>query len=223
MGMRMGLIPAAGTASRMRGLPKFLLPVSDNVQTLVEHHVELMANFVERIVIPTRPENYELLERLELPDYVEIKAITTSTMSETVVEVLDQEDFETCILGMPDTYYASRNPYEILSREPQLDINLALWATKPSQRGQVGSVELDLNNRVVRCEDKSLEWNFGQHWGALRFNSSALNLLDPRTPHVGFIINPALEAGLLVGGQLMEGEYFDCGTFAEYKRCVGFI
>lgn len=221
--MRIGLIPAAGTASRMRGLPKFLLPVSENVQTLVEHHVELLSEFVDHIYIPTRPENAELLERLGLPDFVEIKVLSTATMSETVHATLVDVTFENCILGMPDTFYASKNPYESLANDPDVDVKLALWRTKPSQLGQVGSVELALDNQVLRCEDKSTEWDFGQHWGALRFNGAALRLLDPATPHVGFIINPSIEAGLSVAGDLMEGEYFDCGTFAEYKRCVASI
>ncbi len=219
----MGLIPAAGTASRMRGLPKFLLPVSDNVQTLIEHHVALMAEFVDNIIIPTRPENLELLGRLGLPPFVQLKVLNTATMSETVEAALNGVAFENCILGMPDTYYSSKNPYKELAEGAELDVKLALWKTKPSQRGQVGSVELDEDLRVLRCEDKSQEWDFGQHWGALRFNRAALDLLDPATPHIGFIINPSIEAGLAVAGEMMSGEYFDCGTFAEYKRCVGSI
>lgn len=207
----------------MRGLPKFLLPVSDNVQTLIEHHVELLADFVDKIIIPTRPENVELLERLGLPTFVQIRVLTTATMSETVEAALKGVAFENCILGMPDTYYSSKNPYEALADGPELDVKLALWKTKPSQRGQVGSIELDESLKVLRCEDKSPEWDFGQHWGALRFNRAALDLLDPATPHIGFIINPSIEAGLAVAGDMMLGEYFDCGTFAEYKRCVGSI
>jgi choline kinase len=221
--MKIGLIPAAGTASRMRGLPKFLLPVSENVQTLIEHHVELLAEFVDKIIIPTRPENVELLERLGLPQFVEIKALTTATMSETVQVAMNEVAFESCILGMPDTFYASKNPYKALAEDHELDVKLALWKTKPSQRGQVGSVELAENMKVLRCEDKNTKMDFGQHWGALRFNRAALRLLDPATPHIGFIINPSIEAGLAVEGELMSGEYFDCGTFSEYKRCVGSI
>lgn len=218
--MKLGMLPAAGTASRMRGLPKFLLPVTENVQTLIEHHVELLADLVDKILIPTRPENVNLLERLNLPDKVELSILSTETMSETLRKALRGVNFESCILGMPDTFYASRNPYLTLAQDPEADVKLALWATKPSQRGQVGSVELGADEEILRCEDKSQAWDFGQHWGALRFNEPALELLDPRTPHVGFLINPSVAAGLKVIGTTIEGEYFDCGTFSEYRRCL---
>jgi MobA-like NTP transferase domain len=218
--MRVGLLPAAGTASRMRGLPKFLLPVSENVQTLIEHHVELLADLVERIYIPARPENMNLLERLSLPSTCELIAMNTETMSETVHRALEAVEFDNCVLGMPDTFYVSRNPYIDLSRDSDLDVKLALWRTKPSQRGQVGSIELDDDNTVLRCEDKTQKWDFGQHWGAMRFNRRALSLLEPTTPHAGFLITPSIEDGLSVKGEMMDGEYFDCGTFSEYKRCV---
>jgi hypothetical protein len=220
-----GLIPAAGTASRMRGLPKFMLPVSESVGTLIEHHVKLLSSFVNIIVIPTRPENVSLLTRLNLPENVHVTVLETATMSETVSRALGPIDFDHCILGMPDTYYLdSDNPYQTLATSmTETDVSLAIWRSTEEQRGQVGSIELERDHKVIRCADKDSNNHFGWHWGALAFNRSALNQLDPNTPHVGYMINPSLEHGLQVSATEISGNYFDCGTFSEYVRCLNSI
>lgn len=222
--MRIGLLPASGTASRMRGLPKFLLPVSENVETLLEAHIRMMLEVVDRVLLPIRTENIEIVRRLSLRDSVELIPLATSTMSETVSKVLSKVKYDTCTLGMPDTYFTNErvevNPYLGLSNMNDEVARLGVWPTNPSQRGQVGSVKLDANNFVLRCEDKSEEFNFGYHWGVLSFKSEALQYLDPTTPHVGYLINPVLAAGHKIIAKKIEGHYFDCGTFREYQRCL---
>jgi|694.fasta_scaffold44931_8 hypothetical protein len=221
MTSNIGLIPASGTASRMRGLPKFLLPYENSVKTLLERHVEMLKPFVERILIPTRPENLELIDRLRFPSFVELVELTTSTMSETVNLTLKNQEFDLCFVGMPDTYYLGQDPYkELFNLEG--DVRLACWPTAPSQVGNVGSVDL-VQGRVRQVQDKNPELDFGRHWGAIAFNKKALNYLDSDTAHVGFIVNPSIEAGLSVKAQDIDGEYVDCGTFSEYRRLLSLL
>jgi choline kinase len=219
--LKIGLIPASGTASRMRGLPKFLLPFENSVKTLMERHIEMMEQHVDRILIPTRPENLELIERLKFPSFVELVPLITSTMSETVNLALDKVDFELCILGMPDTYYLGQDPYKALVNLAG-DVRLACWPTVSSQVGNVGSVEI-VGGRVTQVQDKNPRVDFGRHWGAIAFNKSALEHLDSSTPHIGFIVNPCIEAGLIVDAEDIEGDYIDCGTFSEYRRLLSLI
>jgi hypothetical protein len=221
MNKNIGLIPASGTASRMRGLPKFLLPYENSVKTLLERHVEMLEPFVERILIPTRPENRELIHRLVLPSFVELVELTTLTMSETVNLTLVNQEFDLCLLGMPDTYYLGQDPYKELIKING-DVRLACWPTAESQIGKVGSVEI-IEGLVRQVQDKNPEFDFGRHWGAIAFNKKALNYLDSNTAHVGFIVNPSIEAGLAVAAQDIDGEYIDCGTFSEYRRLLSLL
>lgn len=213
MNSNIGLIPAAGTASRMRGLPKFLLPYENSVKTLLERHVEMLLPFVEKILIPTRPENLELIARLKFPSFVESVELTTLTMSETVNLMLQNQEFDLCFVGMPDTYFLGQDPYKELFNLNG-DVRLACWPTAPSQVGNVGSVDI-VEGRVRQVQDKNPELDFGRHWGAIAFTKEALSYLDSDTAHVGFIVNPSIEAGLSVQAQDIDGEYIDCGTFSE--------
>lgn len=221
MTANIGLIPASGTASRMRGLPKFLLPYENSVKTLLERHVEMLEPFVDKILIPTRPENLELIDRLKFPSFVELVELTTSTMSETVNLSLKNQDFDLCLLGMPDTYYLGQDPYKELVNLKG-DVRLACWPTAASQVGNVGSVDL-AEGRVRQVQDKNPELDFGRHWGAIAFNQKALSYLDSGTAHVGFIVNPSIEAGLRVEARDIDGEYIDCGTFSEYRRLLSLL
>jgi hypothetical protein len=202
-----------------------MLPVSDAVGTLIEHHIKLMSPFVDFIIIPTRPENVSLLSRLNLPGHVLITVMETETMSETVLRALNPIDFDHCILGMPDTYYLdSNNPYETIAAQmAEHDVTLAIWKSTDEQRGQVGSVELDSTQKVTRCADKDSSNHFGWHWGALSFNKTSLQNLDPKSPHVGYLINPSIAQGLNIGASKITGNYFDCGTFSEYLRCLNSV
>ena len=166
MNSNIGLIPASGTASRMRGLPKFLLPYENSVKTLLERHVEMLLPFVEKILIPTRPENLELIERLKFPSFVELVELTTLTMSETVNLTLQNREFDLCFVGMPDTYFVGQDPYKELFNLNG-DVRLACWPTAPSQVGNVGSVDL-VEGRVRQVQDKNSELDFGRHLGGYR-------------------------------------------------------
>jgi hypothetical protein len=52
------------------------------------------------------------------------------------------------------------------------------------------------------------------------FNLNFVNILDEKMPHPGYGINKALQSQLKVDARIMSGEYFDCGTFDEYKNLL---
>jgi len=83
----------------------------------------------------------------------------------------------------------------------------------------VGSVEL-VDGKVTQVQDKNKATDFGRHWGAIAFSKATLRCLDSKTPHIGFIVNPAIEAGFTVTAEDVAGEYVDCGTFGEYRRLL---
>jgi len=59
------ILPAAGLASRMRGIPKFLLPIDKAYISLLEVHISNLSDICERIYLPTRPELAPIIKSLD--------------------------------------------------------------------------------------------------------------------------------------------------------------
>lgn len=222
-----GILPAAGSAVRMRGLPKFLLPSSVEYETLLERHVRNMLDYCQTVWIPTRPDLVPLLQSLGFAsDRVVIVSLATQSMTETAMKVANISNADKFMLCMPDTYFYGEQPYEELSKLDS-SVKLACWTIRPEQMGKLGQVKFENegadNGVIVSSRDKDPECKFEHSWGALTFNREFINLGQPEMPHVGYIINPAIENGLNVKGFTLEGNYFDCGTPREYLQLVGKI
>jgi hypothetical protein len=101
-----GLIPCAGRATRLGGLPKFLLPCGTNLSSpstrggalcLMSRLIIDMRKYCVRIVVPSSPTNDELIKTYVLPqlprnvrDHVDVLDIgITDTMTETVLRARD--------------------------------------------------------------------------------------------------------------------------------------
>jgi hypothetical protein len=197
----------------MRGIPKFLLPIRPGPETLLEHHVRLMEDVCDRILIPTTAESLPFLSGMALPARVTLLTLKTDTMAETVVQALAGERFNQCILGMPDTYYEG-NPYQALSMINQ-PLALAVWKSREDQKGKLGSVQLE-DNKVLQVVDKDPQQEFGVHWGAMAFSHDVANTIDSNWDTVGNLIHATIRAGTTVEAALIPGDYYDCGTFGEY-------
>jgi len=138
-----GILPAAGLATRMRGLPKFLLPCDDQYTTLIEKHVTKLLSTCETVWIPTRPEQTILLETLGLSsDRVVVVPMTTGTMTQTVLRLANISGAPRFVLVMPDTYFFGEQPYEYLATSKN-ELNLACWDIRPEQRGKLGQVLIE--------------------------------------------------------------------------------
>ena len=207
----------------MNGLPKFLLPISEQQQCLLDYHVALMASGVDRIIIPTRDEWASLLHSFDFGPRVEVIPMTTRTMAETVKVSLEGIDYDTCVLGMPDTYFVGGNPYQELAKAPRADVSLTAFTTRPEQAGRVGSVLIEGDNRVSDHADKEPERDFGSHWGVIEFSREVEQFLSPDATTGGYLISEALSRGMDVRGYAAGYPYFDCGTFAEYLQCLAFV
>lgn len=214
------ILPAAGQAMRLRRLPKFLLPSDDNATTLIEKHIEVLENICDIIWLPVRPDLIPLVHDLNLGTRIIPVALSTNTMTETVLRVCQISGSENFILGMPDTAFLGENPYsELKTALTQTNLGLAIWETAPSQRGKVGSVQLK-DGEIVDSVDKDVHSELPYHWGAMSFNRDFLRVLTPEMPHTGYGIRGFLENNDPITPILVKGEYFDCGTFGEYKRFI---
>jgi choline kinase len=217
-----GILPAAGLATRMRGLPKFLLPCDDRYTTLIEKHVSNLLETCDTVWIPTRPEQTILLETLGISsDRVVVVPMTTETMTQTVMRLANISGANRFVLVMPDTHFFGEQPYEYLA-EAKSDLNLACWEIRQEQRGKLGQVLIEggARGRVLDSKDKDPNCQFPHSWGAMSFSRAILEVADGTMPHTGYTINPALAAGMTVEGNVFSGKYFDCGTPREYLEML---
>lgn len=209
------IIPAAGLATRMRGIPKFLLPCDSTYTTLIEEHINALLKNCETVWIPTRPELVLLLDSLGLAkDRVIILPMSTQNMTQTVGKVLQITKAENFHLIMPDTFFYGEKPYETLSPNPDL-VDLACWKIREDQKGKLGQVLIQ-GEVVLDMKDKDINCAYEHSWGALAFNRKLLNYADPSDPHIGYAVRNALNSGESVSARIMRGKYFDCGTPSEY-------
>ncbi len=214
------ILPAAGLSSRMRGIPKFLLPVDIEYTTLLEHHLENLSLICENIFLPTRKDLISLIESLEFNnDKLKIIEMQSETMSETVINTIDSSDANHFILTMPDTFFTGESPFELLDREP-LICEIACWKIRDEQRGKLGEVLIDENNSVLQIVDKKPDNGFEFAWGALTFSKELIKYIDIKDPHIGYAVANALEKKEVIKALKLEGKYYDCGTPQEYLKLL---
>lgn len=213
------IVPAAGNAIRMRGLPKFLLPCDANYQTLLEKHITSLLETCETVWVPTRPEFIFLLESLGVSnERVIILPMVTGSMTETIFEILKITNNKYFHLVMPDTYFKGDSPYSKLNLVPSL-ADIACWKIRPEQKGKLGQVNI-INNRISDIIDKDPSCEFEYSWGSLTFHRSLLNYASAEEPHIGFALKSALENGESLSAKIIDGKYYDCGTPAEYVNML---
>jgi NDP-sugar pyrophosphorylase family protein len=214
------ILPAAGSATRMRGLPKFLLPCGFEDENLLERHIAGLIEFCENIYIPINPIFLPILEHSNLRLFgARLIPMTTQTMMETIFRVVEETASVRFMMIMPDTYFQGTQPYSELALS-EAQIQLALWRIRSDQNGKLGQVDLDSASYVRDSKDKDPSCTYIHSWGAMALNSELLKAGNDRMPHLGHLINPLLESGVKVEGRIMEGQYFDCGTPSEYVKML---
>lgn len=216
------IIPAAGKATRFGGIPKFLLPLSkDNF--LIKHHASdlLIENTNIKKVIATSSENYDTLKRMNLD--VDLIQIESQTMNETVIKVLESyPDYDDFLLTMPDTYFSDNQIVNNLFNkyiEKEKTCSLGLFEIKDFQIGKLGQCKLNGDN-VEKVIDKDKNCNFEYAWGLIIWNKKFNKFINPKDPHIGYIINPIIKKKYNVSYSISNSQYYDCGTFDEYKKLL---
>ena len=211
-----GILPAAGQASRMRGIPKFLLPCDEKYTTLLEYHCEMMLQKCELVWIPTRSEFVHLIESLKLPpDRVVVIPMNTGSMTETVMRILGIAKANQFALTMPDTFFDEGQPLDYLDSKTEL-VELGLIKIRDQQRGKLGQCEFDEKGRVTKIIDKDVKCEIPFAWGALTFSRNLEKFMSSEQPHIGYAVSRSIDAGCEVRSRIIPGNYYDCGTPSEY-------
>ena len=218
------VIPAAGLASRIGGVPKFLLPTPEDV-SLIKYHVDLAQQYANQVVVVTRPEWAHVMHK-ELQDsesHIIVKE--TKTMTETVVTALRLVSSDVCVVQMADTYLGSGKILKDISEvsaEKQTDC-LAIWRTRESQMGKLGQVQLkavakDLNS-VIKMVDKDPTFHTGLHWGAIALHKPNYAKWDLTLSHIGLVLERKLNVEKEeILALITDEQYFDLGTKSELSE-----
>lgn len=144
-------------------------------------------------------------------------------MTETVLSAYPKYgEKEAVLFGMPDTYIEDERCYaKLVAALADCDVAVGVFYTRPEQRDKLGMCRLDENTaQVLEVIDKSRAHDLIWAWGALAWKPVFWQYLKPDMPHVGYALNPAIEAGLKVCAVTMEGGYWDCGTPEEYFALI---
>jgi len=213
------ILPAAGQASRMRGLPKFLLPCDKDYLTLLESHIDKCLQYANNIWIPTRPDLIQLIDALNIKSTkVLVFPFNSRSMNDSISRVLDISSSEFFQVIMPDTFFDSSDPYGELDPNPEV-ADVAIWKIRPEQVGKLGQLRID-QSHILDIQDKNPLCNYEYSWGALNFSrqlSPFINVLDP---HIGYALQAAIHNSKKVSFKKMKGNYYDCGTPTEYIKLL---
>ena len=218
-----GLLPAAGNATRIHGLPKYLLPVPGGY--LLQQHIQgMQAMGCSLIMTMVNDTNAKILECVT-PSVNLYTAEHHDTMTQTVLSALDcmgeHRQNEPILFAMPDTYWQSPHVYLLLKRavEDGADVAVALFKSRPKQHTQGGMCRIE-GTQVTEVIDKPAQSDLQYIWSALAWSPVFWSHLHPNDPHVGYGLSRAITAGLDVRAVVCEGEFWDCGTPERYFECI---
>lgn len=224
----MHIIPAAGRATRIGGIPKYLLPINSEAKPILKFHIEMaLANQLPVCVVVNPKIKDFILELFEKWNFANVHLISaiTSTMTETIQVALDALITSPQIISvsMPDTLSSDmlKLKYSSLKELRDLENSLALWKIRPEQRGKLGQVNLSSDKlRVEKMIDKDPASELIWSWGMFSLESQYLIGFHPKDAHPGISMSKLLQDGFDLKYVIQEGRYWDCGTTAEYSAVL---
>ncbi len=227
----MHIIPAAGSATRMKGIPKYLLPVGLDSKPLIFHHLEaaLEANLRD-VFVAIAPTMQEYMKELlkDFKESVHLLPIQSISLSDTLIQSYEfsksQNREEVVSVSLPDTYnsgFLDRSFVEALVKVRSYSRGLMLWKIAINQKGKMGQVDFDLKNFQAKdIVDKDLNCDYEHIWGAFSLLGSDIQKLNIKNATVGDDINSMIHSGHRFHCEVVNGRIFDCGTITEYVETL---
>jgi hypothetical protein len=209
-----GLLPASGKATRLSGIPKFCLPISED-ETLLEWHCRHLSEVCDEIRVSTRHEWLPIVRKLNLPNIVKVFEIAPSTMPDAISKLRAHNIEDLCIIGMPDTIIsdATSSHYESLSSSKS-NVALALWSCTDELKGKVGQVDLDQTGRFLDAKDKVAECTYPLMWGALSVRGVSI---DSSLSNFTEQLSVWNKSNFQIESHVLVGKYMDLGSFEGIK------
>ena len=210
-----GVLPASGRASRIGGIPKFCLPISDDV-SLLQWHVEQMLEVCDEVRVATRAQWVPIVESMHMS--VKLMVREPSTMSDAIAFMVEKHS-DTVVIGMPDTYILNStvNIYEEMMKEEEADIVIGAWECEKRLKGSVGQVKI-VEGKVVGSEDKANNCDYPDMWGTMLFRRGMISRLNPELDHPGKQLNDWIMDGFNIRAVQPGGRYVDVGTMRGLKN-----
>ena len=228
----LGLIACGGTASRIFNIPKFILPLKNKNLSLLSNWCMLMIEKrCDKIIIGSSVANNSFIEHIintQLNDYrnlIIIKIIhNTATMNETILKMVENENYDLAIMGMPDTHvdYISDNLINKILDDNEIIIGSYLWNVRNTQREKIGLCNID-DNYIIDIIDKNKDCDYNYGWGAIIFKKEFENYIKIDDLHLGYSMKLALNNSIKIPYEIINGQYWDCGTVSEYKEYLNFL
>lgn len=217
-----GILPCAGKAERMNGLPKYLLPCPGG--HLLGKHIREMQAVADSVWIGCNNDNKPFLYGYVPEEVGKANVGATQTMSETVLNMREDAHIGDAdvLFGMPDTWWNHTEIYNDLRlgvTSLGWDVAVAVWSVRPDQRGQGGQVKIGDNGwDVVDVKDKNPNSDYIWIWGALAWKPEFWQYIDRDMPHVGYALMSAAKAGLNIKAIKYSGNmsFHDAGTPERY-------
>lgn len=219
-----GLIPAAGQATRLHGLPKFLLPTAEG-HLLGRIEKQMRGAGVGMRVVIGSEETMPLID--QYAEKSSLRAmVACRNMNEALLKCQNFTSGKCVIMAMPDTYIADPAVMAAVMDliEQGADVALGVFYARPEQRHKRGMVEWERRTgRVLDVVDKPQATELDEAWGVMAWSPVFWEYLGADMPHCGYGIIPALEDGLDVAAVHIPGGYWDCGTFDEYADLCRYL
>jgi hypothetical protein len=209
-----GILPASGKASRIGGIPKFCLPISDE-RSLLQWHVEQMLEVCDEVRVSTRSAWIPIIQSMNMN--IKLIALEPSTMSHAVKFLVGDYN-DTVLIGMPDTYIhnTGKNIYKEMINTPG-DLVLGSWDCDSDLRGKVGQILLS-GNKVIASADKDINCDYLDMWGTMLFRKNLVRYIDVELDHPGKQIQEWIDMNLDIRAVQPGGKYIDIGTFKGLKQ-----
>jgi len=228
-----GILPCAGTSSRLFNLPKFMLPMKDDNCSLITNWIKKLEEKCYKIIIGASPENSLFIEHIiktqlqQLQEKIVIKIVgNTKTMNETIIKCLNEENYDLAIMCMPDTYCSniSEELIKNLLKNNDTCVGAYLWNIRNTQIGKIGQCKCDFNRNVITdIIDKDINCNYKYGWGSIVFKPDFEKYIQNDELHTGYSMKKYIDSNKNVIFEIMNGMYFDCGTIQGYSEYINYM
>jgi hypothetical protein len=228
----LGILPCAGTASRLFNLPKFMLPTKKEQCSLIVYWINLLIkNKCNKIIIGVSENTKIFIDNIlkynlndDIKNIINIKLVgNTNTMNETIIACLKDENYDIAIMGMPDTYVSdlSHILIENINKE-NINVGCYLWNIRDTQIGKIG--QCNVNDKfIVDIIDKDTSCDYNYGWGAVVFKPEFEKYIYMEDLHIGYSMKRYIENNKIIYQILNDGLYFDCGTTQGYTEYLNYM
>lgn len=200
-----GIIPAAGKATRFGGLFKELLPLPDG-RSLLEHAIERVA-FCDRVVVITNSKKYQAHHDL-LGDKVILLDQQGHELWGAIKTAYNHYDADRYYFTMPDTYIRA----DVFRNEPGASFNLGYFLTNEPKRFGI------LHDGVV-IDKANVTERPAVAWGVLSWAKHICDLWNERrVENYTQAINVAIAQNDWDKWPI--GRYYDCADMPRYMELL---